>query len=74
MIMDWRSVALEKAADPAQWNPIQAKVRLEWGTHHLSPVDYSVRNACMGSMYAARRAGIRAAINPITESVTATAT
>ena len=36
--------------------------------------DYSVRSACMGSMYAALRAGISAAINPITESVTATAT
>jgi hypothetical protein len=36
--------------------------------------DYSVRSACMGSMYAALRAGISAAINPIAESVTATAT
>ena len=36
--------------------------------------DYSVRSACMGSMYAALRAGINAAINPIAESVTATAT
>jgi hypothetical protein len=36
--------------------------------------DYSVRSACMGSIDAARRAGSRAAINPMTGSVRATAT
>jgi hypothetical protein len=44
--MTWASVAGEKAAGPARWNPTQAKTGLEWGTHHLLPVvtGRSVRN------------------------------
>src|SRR5271170_6848197 len=37
-----------------------------------SQVGYSVRSASMGSIYAALRAGIRAAIDPTAKSVTAT--
>jgi hypothetical protein len=31
-----------KAAGPARWNPTQAKTGLEWGTHHLLPVERGV--------------------------------
>jgi hypothetical protein len=33
------SVAVEKACRPARCYPTQAKERLEWGTHHLLPVE-----------------------------------
>jgi hypothetical protein len=39
MIMDLAIRCVGKAAGPARWNPTQAKVRLEWGTHHLLPVE-----------------------------------
>ena len=42
--------------------------------HSTWQVAYSVRSASIGSIDAARRAGIRAAINPITGSITATPT
>src|ERR1700761_7032235 len=45
MIMDRGSVAGEKTAGPARWNPTQAKTGLEWGTHHLLPVQ---RGICYG--------------------------
>jgi hypothetical protein len=39
MIMDLGSVAVEKAASPARWNPTSAKTGQIWGTRHLLLVE-----------------------------------